>query len=75
MVSKNILEEYTIRVDRVHFNATKEVAEIKELNEYQEKALVDIKSSFDDKKVTLLKGVTSSGKTEVYVKLIEECLL
>jgi primosomal protein N' (replication factor Y) len=75
LVSKNILEEYTIRVDRVHFDATKEVAEIKELNEYQEKALVDIKSSFDDKKVTLLKGVTSSGKTEVYVKLIEECLL
>ncbi len=75
LVSKAILEEYTIRVDRVHFDATKEVSDIKELNEYQEKALVDIKSSFDDKKVTLLKGVTSSGKTEVYVKLIEECLL
>lgn len=75
LVSKDILEEYTIRVDRVHFDATKEVSDIKELNEYQEQALVNIKNSFENKKVTLLKGVTSSGKTEVYVKLIEECLL
>ena len=74
LVEKGILEEYSIRVDRVDFDGAQEVSDAKELNEYQEKALVDIRSSFDEGKVTLLKGVTSSGKTEVYVKLIEACL-
>lgn len=74
LVVKDILEEYSIRVDRVDFDGNREVSDIKELNEYQEKALTAIKTSFDSNKVTLLKGVTSSGKTEVYVKLIEECL-
>ncbi|MGB3150756.1 MAG: primosomal protein N', partial [Maribacter sp.] len=42
--------------------------------EYQENALNSILQSFENKMVTLLKGVTSSGKTEVYVKLIETCI-
>lgn len=74
LVAKEILEEYTIRVDRVDFDGSHEVSDIKELNEHQEQALTDIKTAFDANKVTLLKGVTSSGKTEVYVKLMEECL-
>jgi len=74
LVQKEILEEYTIRVDRVDFDGSQEVSDAKELNEYQEVALTDIHKAFDANKVTLLKGVTSSGKTEVYVRLIEECL-
>ncbi|MFD0797726.1 primosomal protein N' [Maribacter chungangensis] len=74
LVDKGILEEYSIRVDRVDFDGTRDVSAVKELNSYQEQALNDIKTAFDADKVTLLKGVTSSGKTEVYVKLIEECL-
>lgn len=74
LVDKGILEEYNIRVDRVDFDGRQDVSDAKELNEYQEQALSDIKTAFDSDKVTLLKGVTSSGKTEVYVKLIEECL-
>jgi len=35
---------------------------------------LEIRNAFSNNKTTLLKGVTSSGKTEVYVKLIEECL-
>ncbi|WP_036158302.1 replication restart helicase PriA [Maribacter forsetii] len=74
LVDKGILEEYYIKTDRVNYDGEADNSETKELNEYQKTALVDIKSSFETGKVTLLKGVTSSGKTEVYVKLIEECL-
>lgn len=74
LIDKGILEEYSIRVDRVDFDGTQEVSDVKELNEYQEEALRAIRSAFEAKKVTLLKGVTSSGKTEVYVRLIAECL-
>ena len=37
-------------------------------------SLDEIKKQFDNKKVVLFEGVTSSGKTEVYIKLIEEQL-
>ncbi|WP_430425453.1 replication restart helicase PriA [Maribacter litoralis] len=74
LIDKGILEEYYIKTDRVNYDGEADNSETKELNEYQQAALIDIKSSFETGKVTLLKGVTSSGKTEVYVKLIEECL-
>lgn len=74
LVDKGILEEYFIKTDRVSYDGESDNSETKDLNEFQEAALVDIKSEFGENKVTLLKGVTSSGKTEVYVKLIEECL-
>ncbi len=74
LVDKEILEEYVIRTDRVNYDGSGDSANIKELNEYQVTALHDIEKSFEAKKVTLLKGVTSSGKTEVYVKLIESCI-
>lgn len=44
------------------------------LNNYQEKALNDIHAQLKDKEVTLLHGVTSSGKTEIYIKMIKEQL-
>lgn len=74
LVDKGILEEYFIKTDRVSYDGESDNSVTKDLNEFQEAALVDIKSAFGENKVTLLKGVTSSGKTEVYVKLIEECL-
>lgn len=74
LVEKGILEEYYIKTDRVSFEGTSDTSSVKELNEYQKTALLNIKAAFEQEKVTLLKGVTSSGKTEVYVKLIAECL-
>lgn len=74
LINKKILEEYHIQKDRIVYDGNKENSELKNLNEYQDSALKDIHESFKSEKVTLLKGVTSSGKTEVYVKLIEECL-
>lgn len=73
LVDKGILEEYHIRMDRVRFEG-EENSEVKSLNEYQLQALANIKKSFEEDKVNLLKGVTSSGKTEVYVQLISEYL-
>lgn len=72
LVDKNILEFYHIQTDRISYQGT--TNDLKELNEYQEKALGEIKSSFETKDITLLHGVTSSGKTEVYTKLIKEVI-
>lgn len=74
LIDKEILEEYFIKTDRVNYDGEDGENDLKSLNEYQESALGDIRQSFEDKKVTLLKGVTSSGKTEVYVKLLDECI-
>lgn len=74
LIGKEILEEYHIRKDRVVYDGNVENADLKALNEYQEDALTDIQESFKANKTTLLQGVTSSGKTEVYVKLIEDCI-
>ena len=48
--------------------------EKKELSKAQTLALDKIMISFKEKQVVLFEGVTSSGKTEVYIKLIEEQL-
>ena len=44
------------------------------LSAEQSRAYKEIKEAFKDKPVTLLYGVTSSGKTQIYIKLIEEYL-
>lgn len=72
LVDKEIFEIYQIQTDRINFKGETNV--LKELNQFQEKALTEIKTSFEEKEVVLFHGITSSGKTEVYTKLIEDNL-
>ncbi|MEL1254704.1 primosomal protein N' [Flavobacterium sp. DGU38] len=73
LIEKEIFEEYFLQQDRVSFKGEKSENELK-LSEAQESAFKEIKDSFTQKEVCLLHGVTSSGKTEIYIKLIEEYL-
>ncbi len=72
LIDKHILSYYYIQKDRINFNGKS--SEIKELTIHQQKAFEAIESTFKTKQVALLKGVTSSGKTEIYVKLIKQLL-
>lgn len=72
LVKKGIFVAEELEVSRL---LLKESAnKILKLSEQQEKAITSIKSSFEKKDVCLLYGVTSSGKTEVYIRLISEQL-
>lgn len=73
LVKKGIFELLEDEVSRV-FSRDKVVLEEKQLSEYQLEKLNKVKHHFSEKEVVLLHGVTSSGKTELYIKLIEEQL-
>lgn len=72
LVEKGVFERYEKRQDRIDFEGA--TTGTKTLNDYQQVALDEIKSAFKTKDVCVLHGVTASGKTEIYVSLIEEML-
>ncbi|MCX6256672.1 MAG: primosomal protein N', partial [Bacteroidia bacterium] len=73
LVKKGIFITYEKETGRL-VQVENTIKAVNELNEYQQFALDEIRKSFEDKKVVLLHGVTSSGKTEIYIHLIAEYL-
>ncbi|MEX0967949.1 MAG: primosomal protein N' [Bacteroidia bacterium] len=69
---KGILEVYPHQVGRV-LDVDVEQHHL-ELAPFQETSLLEIKAAYREKQVVLLKGVTGSGKTHIYVKLIREAI-
>lgn len=74
LIEKGYLESYSVEVGRLKTCAATETLGMRPLNDHQQRALEQIKTSFEQNDITLLHGVTSSGKTEVYMKLIEDTL-
>lgn len=73
LIKKEVLVLEEDVVNRIQ-DMDNELNVIKALSEAQEKAKNEIKEGFDDNKPVLLHGVTSSGKTEIYVSLIQEVI-
>ena len=71
MLKKEIFESFKSEVSRLRKH-DKPLIETLSLTESQQLAYLDIKEKFLSKDVVLLHGVTSSGKTEIYAKLIDE---
>ena len=73
LVDKHIFEVYQQEVGRLN-SVLREILPINPLNDHQKMAHDEIVRSFQSKNVCLLHGVTASGKTEIYIHLIEETI-
>ena len=72
LVKKKVFEVYQKEVSRITSSATS--SSIQVLTKEQQEAYQYITKNFEKGKVSLLHGITSSGKTEVYFHLIEDAL-
>ncbi len=74
LIKRGILESYQVEVGRLNHGDEPHPERIKKLSEAQQKAYNEIVFSFLKHHVTLLHGVTSGGKTEIYIHLIQQAL-
>ena len=74
LVKRGLLETYEQEVGRLNHGGEPRPEHIKPLSLPQQEAFNQIQFAFLKKPVTLLHGVTSSGKTEIYIHLIQQAL-
>lgn len=74
LVDRKIFYTYEREVGRLNDVAQPNPDAIKPLNEAQQEAYNQILFQFLKKRVVLLHGVTSSGKTEIYIHLIQKAI-
>ncbi|PWK77329.1 replication restart DNA helicase PriA [Mucilaginibacter oryzae] len=75
LIEKDILFAEERNVSRLHHEEDGEPGNTFDLSVPQAEVLQSIRTQFKEKDVTLLHGVTSSGKTQIYIRLIEEMVL
>ena len=74
LIQRNFLELYHREVGRLNTSGEYHPERIQPLSPAQQAAEDSIREQFNTKNVVLLHGVTSSGKTEIYIHLIKKAI-